>query len=217
MTEPATDRRAALKERSRQAIVRAAAELMDETGGTAFTVDELAERADVSRRTVFNHFASLEDVFAEVCAEVLGELIEKLAVPIDTAARTDGTSAEPGPAMLDELAEVVRSTDLVTPMAYLTRTLGGTDAGGPWRANLLNRALTEVGEGLTGVLRRRHPEADELDLQLLVSAFTGGVLVCHLHWWERTGAADDDASRAVWTELLDRLIHQLRTGFASTR
>lgn len=190
---------------------------MDETGGTAFTVDELAERADVSRRTVFNHFASLEDVFAEVCAEVLGELIEKLAVPIDSAARTDGTSAEPGPAMLDELAEVVRSTDLVTPMAYLTRTLGGTDAGGPWHANLLNRALTEVGEGLTGVLRRRHPEADELDLQLLVSAFTGGVLVCHLHWWERTGAADDDASRAVWTELLDRLIHQLRTGFASTR
>ena len=62
MTEPATDRRAALKERSRQAIVQAAAELMDETGGTAFTVDELAERADVSRRTVFNHFASLEEI-----------------------------------------------------------------------------------------------------------------------------------------------------------
>src|SRR5699024_12413742 len=91
---------------------------MDETGGTAFTVDELAERADVSRRTVFNHFASLEDVFAEVCAEVLGELIEKLAVPIDAAA-TDDPTTEPGPAMLDELAAVVRSTDLVTPMAYL--------------------------------------------------------------------------------------------------
>lgn len=216
MTEPATDRRAALKERSRQAIVQAAAELMDETGGTAFTVDELAERADVSRRTVFNHFASLEDVFAEVCAEVLGELIEKLAVPIDAAA-TDGPTTEPGPAMLDELAAVVRSTDLVTPMAYLTRTLGGTDAGGPWHANLLTRALSQVGEGLTAVLRRRHPGADPLDLQLLVSAFTGGVLVCHAHWWERTGAADDDASRAVWAELLDRLIHQLRTGFASTR
>jgi len=196
---------------------------MDETGGTAFTVDELAERADVSRRTVFNHFASLEDVFAEVCADVLGELIEKLAMPIDAATPVGtGTGIDTSPStntstsMLDELAEVVRSTDLVTPMAYLTRTLGGTEVSSPWHANLLTRALSAVGEGLTAVLRRRHPEADELDLQLLVSAFTGGVLVCHLHWWERTGAADDDASRAVWAELLDRLIHQLRTGFAPT-
>lgn len=209
MTDTPIDRRAALKERSRQAIVQAAAELMDSTGGTAFTVDELAERADVSRRTVFNHFASLDDVVAEVGANVLGELIEKLATPIETGHPTAGSS------ILDELAEVVRSTDLVTPMAYLTRTLGGTDPSGPWHANLLNQALTEVGNGLVAALRRRHPEADPLDLQLLVSSFTGGVLVLHTHWWEQTGAADDHASRAVWAELLDHLIDQLRTGFGA--
>ncbi|WP_235912118.1 TetR/AcrR family transcriptional regulator [Ruania zhangjianzhongii] len=209
MTDAPTDRRAALKERSRQAIVQAAAELMDSTGGTAFTVDELAERADVSRRTVFNHFASLDDVVAEVCADVLGELIQKLATPIETGRPAAGSS------ILDELAAVVRSTDLVTPMAYLTRTLGGTDPHGPWHANLLNQALTEVGNGLVAALRRRYPEADTLDLQLLASSFTGGVLVLHTHWWERTGAADDQVSRVVWAELLDHLIEQLRTGFGT--
>lgn len=211
MIAPPVDRRTALKERSRSAIVQAAAVLMDETGGTSFTVDELAMRADVSRRTVFNHFASMDDVFAEVCASVLGELIEKLAAPVE------GATSEPTGSLLDELAQVVRSTDLVTPMAYLTRTLGGTDPRTPWHANLLTRALSEVGDGLTAVLRRRHPDAELLDLRLLVSAFTGGVLVCHRHWWERTGAADDEASRAVWAELLDRLIEQLRTGFGTTR
>lgn len=210
MTDAPADRRAALKERSRQAIVQAATALMDSTGGTAFTVDELAERADVSRRTVFNHFASLDDVVAEVCANVLSELIDKLAEPMDAA------QPAPGISLLDELADVLRSTDLVTPMAYLTRTLGGTDPNGPWHANLLTQALTQVGHGLTATLRRRHPEADPLDLQLLVSALTGGVLVLHAHWWTRTGAADDDASRAVWAELLNHLIDQLRTGFAAT-
>ena len=209
MTDAPTDRRSALKERSRQAIVQAAAELMDETGGTAFTVDELAERADVSRRTVFNHFASLDDVVAEVGANVLGELIEKLATPIE-AGHTSVQSS-----ILDELSAVVRSTDLVTPMAYLTRTLGGTDPHSPWHANLLNQALTEVGNGLVAALRRRYPDVDTLDLQLLVSAFTGGVLVLHTRWWEQTGAADDQASRTVWAELLDHLIDQLRSGFGS--
>lgn len=208
MTDSPTDRRAALKERSRQAIVQAATELMEETG-TDFTVDELAERADVSRRTVFNHFASLDDVVAEVGANVLGGLIEKLADPIEA-----GRPSSAG-TLLDELAEVVRSTDLVTPMAYLTRTLGGTDPNGPWHANLLNQALTEVGTGLVAALRRRHPDADPLDLQLLVSSFTGGVLVLHSHWWQQTGAADDTASREVWAGLLDHLIDQLRTGFGT--
>src|SRR5690625_5453334 len=129
---------------------------MDETGGTAFTVDELAERADVSRRTVFNHFASLEDVFAEVCAEVLGELIEKLAVQIDAAA-TDDPTTEPGPAMLDELAAVVSSTDLVNQMALLTLTLGGTDAGGPLHSNLLTHALLEDRTGSHTVSRCSNP------------------------------------------------------------
>ncbi|MGW6228038.1 helix-turn-helix domain-containing protein, partial [Cellulosimicrobium cellulans] len=69
-TGPATDRRAALRARHRRAIVDAAASLMEENGGARFTVDELAARADVARRTIFNHFASLDDVVVEVCEDV---------------------------------------------------------------------------------------------------------------------------------------------------
>jgi len=51
------DRRAALKAKHRAAILQAARDLVDERGGRGFSVDELAARADVARRTVFNHFS----------------------------------------------------------------------------------------------------------------------------------------------------------------
>ncbi|MEK8226313.1 TetR/AcrR family transcriptional regulator [Oerskovia sp. M15] len=72
------DRRAALKARHRRAIVDAAAALIGESGGTDFSVDELAGRADVSRRTVFNHFGSLDEVVTEVCSEVVGAALDRL-------------------------------------------------------------------------------------------------------------------------------------------
>lgn len=209
MTDPVPDRRAALKERSRQAILAAAHDLMRTTGGISFTVDELADRADVSRRTVFNHFASLDDVVAEVCSGILGDLVANLA------ASMTGAERRPGESILDELIATVRGTDLVGPMAYLTRTLGGSDPRAPRQADLLTRAVSQVGAGLVEVLGGRYPEVDPLDLRLLVSTVTGGVLVLHLDWWERTGARDDADSRAVWDSLLDRLVTHLRTGFGA--
>lgn len=209
MTET-VDRRSAVKQRHRSAILTAAAELMDATGGTAFSVDELAERAGVSRRTIFNHFASLDDIVAQICADVLSELIDNLAAAVPAESLPEDVP------LMDELAEVVRATDLVTPMAYLTRTLGGDDPESSFQDRLLNQALEQVGTGLVEVLRQRHPEADLLNLQLLVSSFAAGVLVLHQHWWQRTGAVDTPASRQVWDELLAHLISQLRSGFTAS-
>ena len=72
MIDARPNRFAALKARHRRAILDAAKELISEGGAARFSVDQLAERADVSRRTVFNHFASIDDVVTTVCTEVLG-------------------------------------------------------------------------------------------------------------------------------------------------
>ena len=112
----APDRRAALRARHRRAIVAAAATLMEEKGGARFTVDELAARADVARRTIFNHFASLDDVVVEVCEDVLGSVVETLGA----------SAAEPGtdrPTPLDDVTAALRGTDLVGPVSYTDLTL----------------------------------------------------------------------------------------------
>lgn len=57
-----TDKRSARKAENRIAIVEAAESLILEGGYGALNAEALAERAGVSRRTIFNHFASVDDV-----------------------------------------------------------------------------------------------------------------------------------------------------------
>ncbi len=181
---------------------------MDERSNTDFTVDEIAARADVSRRTVFNHFASLDDVVVEVCTGALGEVIENLAdVPAG-----DGTNAS----MMEEMAGVLREADLVGPLAYLTRVLGRpAPQPSPRQALLTLRVFTEVSNLLFAAILLRRPEADKLALHLLVGSLAGGVGVLYHHWVAETGAVDTPESRRVWAQLQDSLLEKVRFGYAT--
>ena len=55
---------------SRQAIVEAAQRLFLERGFGAVSMDELAEAAGVARRTLYNQFASKEEIFREMLLRV---------------------------------------------------------------------------------------------------------------------------------------------------
>lgn len=205
------DRRTALKERHRQAIVDAAAALIAEADGTDFTVDELAVRADVSRRTIFNHFAGVDDVIAAVCGDVLGTIAESLEARAGSCAID--LAADPAD-LLEAIAAALRETDLVGPMSYLTRVLGGARGDvPPRRAVMLLQALGAVAERMVAELDRRHPEVDPVGVHLLVSSVMGGLAVIHRHWTESTGAVDTPESRLVWDALLDRLIDATRDGY----
>lgn len=59
----APGRRARKKEATRTAISHRATELFAERGFDAVTVSEIAEAADVSVKTVFNHFVTKEELF----------------------------------------------------------------------------------------------------------------------------------------------------------
>lgn len=208
------DRRTALKERHRQAIVDAAAALIAEADGTDFTVDELAVRADVSRRTIFNHFAGVDDVIAAVCGDVLGTIAESLEARAGSCAID--LAADPA-VLIESIAAALRETDLVGPMSYLTRVLGGARGDvSPRRAVMLLQALGAVAERMVAELDRRHPEVDPVAVHLLVSSVMSGLAVIHRHWTESTGAVDTPESRLVWEGLLDRLISATRDGYVAT-
>jgi AcrR family transcriptional regulator len=94
------------KRRTREAIADAALRLFGERGFDAVTVEEVAAAADVSRKTVFNHFPAKEDlVFAagiEHRAEVVSAIRERppgtsIVAPFraHTAAYLDRIEAEP--------------------------------------------------------------------------------------------------------------------------
>ena len=69
---------------SREAIVEAATRLFLERGFGAVSMDDLAAAADVARRTLYNQFASKEEIFRAMLQEVSGQLEQALPPGLET-------------------------------------------------------------------------------------------------------------------------------------
>src|SRR5271163_3875250 len=69
---------------SRDAIVESAVRLFLERGFGAVSMDELAEAAGVARRTLYNQFASKEEIFREMLVRVSGQLEDAFPPGIET-------------------------------------------------------------------------------------------------------------------------------------
>ncbi|MEU4623962.1 TetR/AcrR family transcriptional regulator [Actinoplanes sp. NPDC023801] len=196
------DRRSALKARHRRAILDAANALISE--GVRFSVDQLAERADVSRRTIFNHFASIDDVVTTVCTETLNVVIAGF--------RTNVTAGERA-SMFGDVAGALRVTDVPGIIAFLWRALGGFGPGDPRATQIFQATFTRTSEEMARELARRYPEADPIEAAILVSSLMNGVVVIATHWLGVTAAQTDEQSRELWHHLLERLIDTVRTGY----
>ncbi|WEO77177.1 TetR/AcrR family transcriptional regulator [Cryobacterium sp. SO2] len=206
----APDRRAELKARHREAILDAADSLIRERGKPQFSVDELAERADVSRRTVFNHFASLDDVIMTTCTRLLNVVVNEFRAATTATPAGDGTLV----ALFNEITSAVRAIDLPTVVAYLWGVLAA-DAESARTPHALGDVFTRATEQLSVEIADRNHAIDDLEVAILVSSVMNGVAVVSGHWIARTGGTLDDSSRIVWDELLDRAIGSIRAGYST--
>src|SRR5687767_11738816 len=73
------------RERARDEVARVAVRLFDRRGFDAVSVDEIARRAGVSRRTLFRYFPSKEDLVFHGHDRLVGRLRELLARDEDTS------------------------------------------------------------------------------------------------------------------------------------
>lgn len=96
-------------ERKRESIIAAARRAFQDVGVQATSMDTIAELANVSKRTVYNHFATKEDLVLHL----LSELWERSMVQVDVAYRPDLPLA-------GQLRMLVRAeVDLVTAADFL--------------------------------------------------------------------------------------------------
>jgi TetR/AcrR family transcriptional regulator of autoinduction and epiphytic fitness len=211
-TEPRPDREAASKARKRRRIVDAARELLAERAGTDFSVEEVAERAGLSRRTIFNYFPSVDDLLVEVGTEMLGGLVATLRVA-DVAPVADPVTEDVRAALFAELTEALHTVDLVPAMVQLTQVLGGVSRTHPRVAASVQLALVRLVDRMVTEIRARHPEADLLDVELLAASLVGGLVVLYQHWSAQEGVVDTPRSRATWGTLLDRLVTTVGNGY----
>jgi AcrR family transcriptional regulator len=77
-------RNARRKRRNRQALVEAAHTVMAEKGIDAATMSEIADLADVGAGTVYNYFASKDDLAMQVMEDVMDRLAQRIEAVTDT-------------------------------------------------------------------------------------------------------------------------------------
>lgn len=117
------DGRLARSERSRRAVVAALLDLFEE-GELRPTAAQIAERAGVSLRSVFQHFESLETLFA-AAADVQMERLAPLLVPIPTGGSFSGRLSmlvTRRARVLEAIAPVRRASLRVEPFSNEVRT-----------------------------------------------------------------------------------------------
>lgn len=113
------DGRIARGARHREALVDAANALIHERSSATMTADEIASRAGVSRRTVFNHFGSVDEIVTAACTRELAAAVDAMQEASAQGAR-HGASSSPA---FDALAHIFTTLDLTPTVSYLAVVL----------------------------------------------------------------------------------------------
>lgn len=204
---PQSGRRELNKARTREAVTAALLDLLREVPAGDITIEQVAERADISRRTFFNYYAGLAAVIGEVLRSYTDRLAE--ALPADALRR------EPVGAVRD----LLRGAGL--DLGFLT-WLAALNCHGPAgeQAVLLERAVwNDLGGWFRDVLSGRLPEqADPLYVATLADAVMSAFSAATEPWLaELDGRVDlTPADAQNFLAHVDRALGYLQTGWTST-
>jgi TetR/AcrR family transcriptional regulator of autoinduction and epiphytic fitness len=207
-----SDGRAAIKSRHRAAIVAAARRLIEERGSQQVTVEEIAGEAEVSRRTVFNHFASLDDIRLVVCEQMVEHVLRGLLLPLGPGLAGE-QSAE---VTFEAFATAVRGADLPELIVIARDVFGDGDHNRARARSLAQSVYDRVGERMLAELSRHRGSEPPLDIRLLVTSLMHGVEVIARQWVEETDASLAPHSRERWARLCEQLLRQVGHGFLAT-
>jgi AcrR family transcriptional regulator len=180
---PADGPRPGLRERkkikTREAIRTATYALIREQGYDATTIEQIAERAEVSPSTVFRYFPTKEDI-------VLTDEYDPLMAE-ELRARPAGES------WMDSLRHVIRKAieamaeddpEVIRIRAHLGVQVPAV------RARMVE-SMSETGRLLRTVLAERTGlDPDDLQVRVYATSLVGGLMEVYLYWAER-GFEDD--------------------------
>ena len=197
--EAAQGRRELNKARTRQALLDAVKELSREHGVDRVTVDDIADRAGVSRRTFFNYFAGIEGAVAEATAAPVQRLVEAfLRQPL---------AGDP----LGAIVAAVRESPV-------DRDLLGWQPADPaaegHRAHL--RLWQHHEDWLAAVLTERLGGADPLRVRTLAATVMTVFETVERSWRERSAGMSDADAVALFNADLTRALEYARAGWRRT-
>lgn len=178
---PAGGLRERKKQRTHDALIRAALELFTEQGYEATTIDQIAEAVDVSQRTYFRYFANKEDVVFAVPEMVEARFLEELrARPASEAPLTALRSAVM--VAWDDIGSAIES---VIPVELHMRSYQMIESTPALVAVHLRRS-SELEEQIARLIARREGLDVDADPRprVLVATFSGVMRAAGKVWGE---------------------------------
>ncbi|KQT64717.1 MULTISPECIES: TetR/AcrR family transcriptional regulator [Pseudomonas] len=182
-----------LTDRKREAIIQAAISEFRAHGFEITSMDKIAATAGVSKRTVYNHFPSKEELFAEILNQLWARIIAEPSVRYDREQPLHEQLRQ----MLREKVQMMADENFLT----LARVAIAATIHSPERAQNMIERMGEREEGLTvwiraaqadGRLKPVDPEFAAHQVQGLLKAFA---------FWPQISlgraALDPDAQNAV--------------------
>jgi AcrR family transcriptional regulator len=173
-TEGKSPSSAGLRQRKQQAtrerLTRAAMALFRERGFEATTIDDIAAKADMSRRSFFHYFASKEDVVTAWQEDAASALVaEILARPADESMLTAAENAITAAVKRVDPAEAAA-------MSRLKRDNPALHARDQLKYEKLERALAD------GLAQRAKSKSDKAKARLVAMIATGAMRVGGESW-----------------------------------
>lgn len=191
-----------LTDRKREAIIQAAITEFRAHGFEITSMDKIAATAGVSKRTVYNHFPSKEELFAEILNQLWARIIAEPSVSYDR----ERPLHEQLRLMLREKVQMMADENFLT----LARVAIAATIHSPERAQNMIERMGEREEGLTvwiraaqadGRLKPVDPEFAAHQVQGLLKAFA---------FWPQISlgraALDPDAQNAVAESALEMFL-----------
>jgi len=189
------------KQRTREAIARAAHELFAERGYHATTLPDIAEAADVSTRTIFAYFASKEDILFSDFPLMKQALAQALAE------RPEGEEA------LETVREFILSSHGMAKSELEEQLSRCVESDETLRSHLRAR-LAQLEELIAAAIAKDigAPE-DDLRPHVVAASLTAAFIVLT----ERSGKSAKPQSPAEVAALIDPVITFLRGGLDAVK
>ncbi|WP_017614917.1 TetR/AcrR family transcriptional regulator [Nocardiopsis salina] len=163
----------------RAACLRAARELLEESGGSGLSLRAVARRAGVSATAPYRHYADRDALVSAVAGEGYRELAGYLA------------EAHPDPKTLDDLAEIAAAYvrfAVQRPALFRVMFVEPCDPDNEERV----QATAAIWEYVIGIVEEVFPDADPDTLSTAVWALVHGLAFLHLD-----GKLDADTPETV--------------------
>ena len=203
MSEPATVEglRARKKQQTRHQLAEAAYGIVRDHGVDALTADAVAQRADVSRRTFFNYFPTVESALEPVVEDFLTDIEVKLG------------EVEIGADVMASVARAVRENDDESLLERIT-VLGVATLTSQSHRSLLHECAQSW---LAGFAERLHErlgaQIDELYAVTAATALVAAAESSLRVWHRRTGGELNPRTLAERQALLADALELLGRGF----